>query len=195
MSLSSRRALLVGKLSALVFIALTVGTSHAEPAPPVRSVGVLIGYAAEGQTFVDLPTAYRFGFGARGGVSFGHLYLGGLVVHHVGTTQSAYGVGNTFEARYHRTLIAPEIGYEATWKHFVLRPYLTAGVIYWYARTTAGRTTVDDTKFLPLLSPGLVAAFRFGPAFFGADLRAILAPLDQPRYWAAAVYGTLGFTF
>jgi len=191
-------------LLAAALLLLTTSAAHAD-GERTYSVSAMGGYAGDavalwtdvaGRSPTETPNLYRYGFGVRAGVSIPKLYLGAALVHHVGYTESGRGVGSSYDARYHQTLFGPEIGYDAHFgQYFMIRPYVGAGVLFSYSRTTVSGVQKNDDAFRFHITPGFLFGVRTGNVTFGVDLRAVLSPIDVPEHWAPGVFGTVGVAF
>lgn len=164
--------------------ALAAGSARAS-APPLE-VALHVGYAREIDPSVrgDLGP-YRYGLGARGGVSLGRLFVGASFTRFLGTTQRASGPGSEYDAHYDLTTFGPEVGWDfLIGEHVLLRPLLGGGLQRVAGHTTVQGLTLDDAYWRFHLSAAVLGAYRLGPAFFGPELRFVAAPLDLPGAWA-----------
>ncbi len=184
-----------------IALLLCAAPAGADPAR-IYSVGIIGGYAAEADTWWNAihgereVSKYRHGFGVRAGVSIPKLYLGLALAHHFGTTDTGRGTGSSFEGRYHTTLFGPEIGYDARFgRYFMMRPYVGAGVLYEYARTTVQGVQANDDQLRFHVTPGLIVAGHIGNVIVGVDLRVVVSPLNAPMKWAPGGFLTLGYSF
>lgn len=154
-------------------------------APPVEAA-VHVGYAREIDPSVrgDLGP-YRYGFGVRGGVLFGHLWVGASLTRFVGTTQRASGPGSSYDAHYDLLTFGPEIGWDfRIGEHVLVRPIFGGGLQRIAGHTTVQGLTLDEAYWRYHLNAAVLGAYRVGPAFFGPELRFVAAPLDLPGAWA-----------
>lgn len=168
----------------------------------IYSVGVIGGYASEADVWWDTVrgmssvSKYRYGLGVRAGISFPKFYAGLAFAHHFGTSQTGRGVGSSFDTRYHTTLFGPELGYDASFgRYFMMRPYVGAGLLFEYSRTTVQGVEANDDQFRFHVTPGLIISANIGKFMIGADLRVVVSPLDQPVKWAPGAFLTLGYRF
>jgi hypothetical protein len=190
---------LIARVASLLAVALlsTEAAAESPELPTSISIGAFGGYAAEAQSiWASNPSAYRWGFGVRAGVSIPKFYMGLAFAHHAGTSVDATGVGNLYKLRLRTTMVGPEVGYDAHFgSHIVLRPYVGAGLLFAYSRTElVGSEYVDDRLLLHVTS-GLVTSYRIGNVFFGADLRVVVAPIVEPKEWAPGAFATVGYVF
>jgi hypothetical protein len=115
---------------------------------------------------------YGLGVGGRIGYAFpSGVYAGG---------QFTYYAENA-------SFLGGELGYKFfPGYHWELRPYVFAGPAFIRVGTTGFGRDVSETVFA--FQPGLLGAYRFGPAFISAELRGYATP--NPG--ALAVFGGAG---
>ena len=165
-------------------------TSRARP-----SVALLAGYGFQLDTFgASGFSAYRFGFGARAGVTLAsHLYLGGVFIAHVGTSISATGDGGaTYAAYAHDTYAGPEVGYDIDLGRVLLRGFVGTGLLAEIGKTSVRQWSVSDDHAFFFVSGGALAAYRVGDMLFGLDLRMPLTPAQSSSAWAPTAMISVG---
>jgi hypothetical protein len=148
-----------------------------------RGAGSEMGYTHPGDTYRVyegtelggfIGGGYGVGVGARVGYAFySGVYAGGAFTWY---TQNASFLGG-------------ELGYKFfPGYHWELRPYVFAGPAFIRVGDTGfGRSTaVVDLA----VQPGLLGAYRFGPAYVSAELRAYL----NPNPGALALFGGMGIS-
>jgi hypothetical protein len=115
---------------------------------------------------------YGLGLGGRVGYAFySGLYAGGAFTFYTGNASFAGG----------------ELGYKFfPGYHWEVRPYMFAGPGFIRAGTDGFGRAFAETVFA--VQPGVLGAYRFGPAFVSAELRAYLTP--NPG--ALALFGGAG---
>jgi hypothetical protein len=115
---------------------------------------------------------YGLGVGGRVGYAFrSGVYAGGAFTFY---TENASFLGG-------------ELGYKFfPGYHWELRPYLFAGPVFIRVGTDGFGRAVATTDFA--VQPGLLTAYRFGPAFISGELRAYL----NPNPGALALFGGAG---
>jgi hypothetical protein len=183
----------IGAALAFVLVALPARADSSR----TYSVGATVGYASELESIADNTVSkYRVGVGIRAGVSIPKLYLGVAFAHHFGTTESARGVGSSYDANYTSTLLGPEIGYDAAFGDlFMLRPYIGGGVLFERARTKVLDTEKNDDHYRWHITPGLLWTANVGALMLGVDFRVVVSPIVEPVKWAPGAFGTIGARF
>lgn len=144
-------------------------SKDAEPAP--ISIAPLLGYAT---------THANLGIGIRGGYTLPmHLYVGGSLVYHFGTSVDVPSPsGGSFQSSVHLLYPGAEVGYEIPVGPVIIRPYAGIGVLLALASSSGGggSSTSDTTSSLAFW-PGCTATYGFPDSkfFVGADTRILIA--------------------
>jgi hypothetical protein len=172
------------QFAALTALAATtvVGVAQAEvrswrEAP--RGPGTEIGVTRPGDTYRVYEGTELGGFIGGG---YGSLGVGGRIGY--AFYSGVYAGGAFTFYTENASLIGSELGYKFfPGYHWELRPYLFAGPAFiGIGDRGFGRPRTDTVL---AVQPGLLGAYRFGPAFLSAELRAYLTP--DPG--ALAVFG------
>jgi hypothetical protein len=159
------------------------------------SVAALVGYGFQLDTIAaGGVSAYKFGIGSRVGTTFPfHLYLGGTLIAFLGEVVSASGAGgSTYDAHYHVAYGGPEAGYDFNVGRFLLRPYLSFGLLAAVGHTTVRATSAGERDALFYAAPGGLVAYRVQALFFGVDVRFAIPPAQASAKWAPAAMLTFG---
>jgi hypothetical protein len=140
-----------------------IGVTHPSDAYRVYEGTELAGFIGGG---------YGLGVGGRVGYAFySGVYAGGAFTFYTGNASFLGGeLGYKFFPAYH-------------WE---LRPYVFAGPVFIGVGDTGFGRRYAATELA--VQPGLLGAYRFGPAFISAELRAYL----NPNPGALAVFGGAG---
>lgn len=190
MPLTAKRVSLA--TACLAACASAAGIAWAEPQGE-PSVALLGGYAHE---ITDTPFPYyRFGLGARGGLSVSHLYVGASLVWHPGEPKRASGEGNSFETAFQAVYLGAEVGLNLSLRRFVVRPYSGLGWLVLRGRTTVRGVTVRDDLDTFYLAPGVVGLYRIEHYFFGLDARLVMPPSESIEDRAAGGMAVAGMAF
>jgi hypothetical protein len=175
-------------IAALASIAAITSASFARAADPPRSwqeaprgAGAEIGLTHPSDAYRVyegtemggfIGGGYGLGVGARVGYAFySGVYAGGAFTFYTGNASFLGGeLGYKFFPAYH-------------WE---LRPYVFAGPVFIRVGTDGFGRAVAATDLA--VQPGLLGAYRFGPAYVSGELRAYL----NPNPGALAVFGGAG---
>ncbi|MGZ3455701.1 MAG: hypothetical protein ACXVEF_39215 [Polyangiales bacterium] len=144
------------------------------------------GYAFEASGSA-LPSA-RVGVGARAGLTYERLYLGGEITRQFGSSSSA----SRYDAHYSATYGGAEAGLDFRPWRLLLRPWIGGGVFVARGQTTVSQYVATDDHVYPFGAAGFLTAYTFHPWFVGLDLRAILVPAEgfrRSEFGGVAVFG------
>lgn len=163
------------------------------------SVAAIAGFGTEIRTLLqDGVNSYRWALGIRGGYTVKALpvYIGGSVIHHLGTIVASEGPGNSYTSEHYHTLIGPEVGYDfALTSLITLRPYVGVGLLRFRAVTTLQGNVIDESKLSMYVVPGLLAIMHFGAIFYGPEIRLVMPVGERPDHFALVAQLTLGASF
>jgi len=131
---------------------------------------------------LGLSTDYlNFGFGARGGKTFGnHIFIGGSAVFHfAGDTYSAYAgpIGN-YTSSASVFYFGPEGGYDIDLNVVVLRPYVGLGPAFfsWSVNGAGTSASGSSTRFVVWPGATVIYSFPDSPFFIAGDIRFVSVP-------------------
>jgi len=147
-------------------------TSVEQPAPePVDTRWFFDAMLGVGSEHLDL------GLGVRGGKTLdNHVYLGGLLVYHLGSSASAT-VGTTMvTSSVSGFYLGPEVGYDFALKPgLVVRPYIGLGLAEASASSSAGTSASESDVSI---WPGVAAHYHLEGSSYdiGGDLRFVTGP-------------------
>ncbi|MEO6772084.1 MAG: hypothetical protein ABI467_03570 [Kofleriaceae bacterium] len=146
--------------------------SIGKPAPePVDTRWYFDAMLGVGSEHLDL------GLGVRGGKTLdNHLYLGGLLVYHLGSSASASAGGTMVTSSVSGFYLGPEAGYDVALEPgLVLRPYIGLGLAEASASSSAG-TSASSSEVS--IWPGVAAHYHLAGSNYdvGGDLRFVTGP-------------------
>jgi hypothetical protein len=143
-----------------------------QPAPePVDTRWFFDAMLGVGSEHLDL------GLGVRGGKTLdNHVYLGGLIVYHLGSSASASAGGTMVTSSVSGFYLGPEAGYDFALKPgFILRPYIGLGLASASASSSAG-TSASSSEVS--IWPGVAGHYHLAGSSYdiGGDLRFVTGP-------------------
>jgi hypothetical protein len=159
------------------------------PPPPPPSPGNASGDSAGALdtrwalgAMLGISTDYlNFGFGARGGKTFGnHIYVGGSLLFHIaGDTYSGYAgpIGN-YTSSATVLYFGPEAGYDFDLKAVVLRAYVGVGPAFFHWSVNGSGTTASGNDTRVVFWPGATVIYDLPSSIFfvGGDIRFVSVP-------------------
>jgi hypothetical protein len=123
----------------------------------------------------------NLGLGVRGGKTLAnHLYLGGLLVYHVGTGTTTMVEGVTESGSVSGFYMGPEAGYDfhLAAAPVVIRPYIGLGLAVASGSSTVNGMTTSSSSSQLAIWPGVAGFYHFPDSAFvlGGDLRLVDGP-------------------